>query len=147
MTTWIFEETTPSDEQKWNPWKIEYCKKQENTQHILRAGRLPRKAKKLEWLPLQFHSYVFSSSLHPSLLFPFYCLKEMKKSLEEKCLTRTYKKTVIWHEIYTFNISYKGIYLCIKFMSYDLFLYKFVLNIFPWGISSCLLTKLAQNMQ
>ena len=36
------------------------------------------------------------------------------------------------------NMSYITYLKCIKFMSYDLFFYKFVLNIFPWGISSCL---------
>ena len=30
-------------------------------------------------------------------------------------------------------------------MSYDLFLYKFGLNIVTWGISSCLLSSQAQN--
>ena len=42
--------------------------------------------------------------------------------------TRTYKKQDICHVLYTYDISYKGIYLiflCINFMSYDLFLYKF----------------------
>ena len=38
-------------------------------------------------------------------------------------------------KIYAFIIYIKSI----KFMSYDLFSYKFGLNIFPWGISSCLL--------
>ena len=31
------------------------------------------------------------------------------------------------------------IFICMTFMSYDLFLYKFGLKIFTWGISSCLI--------
>ena len=41
---------------------------------------------------------------------------------------------------YDMNFIHKNItYIkSIKFMSYELFFYKFGLNIFPWGISSCL---------
>jgi len=47
----------------------------------------------------------------------------------------------IWHELYTYKYELYAFitYIeSIKFMSYDLFFYKFGLNIFPWGISSCL---------
>ena len=36
-------------------------------------------------------------------------LKDMEKSLNSKCLTRTNKKKIILHELYTYNISNKGI--------------------------------------
>ena len=65
--------------------------------------------------------------------------KDMKKSFKEKCLTRTYIRTshMAWTLYFLYKL-YKLIFLCIKFMSYDLFLYKFGLNIFTWGISSWL---------
>ena len=36
-------------------------------------------------------------------------LKDVEKSLNSKCLTRTNKKKIILHELYTYNISNKGI--------------------------------------
>ena len=68
----------------------------------------------------------------------------MKKSLKEKCLTRTYKKTS--HMTLTLYPLYK-LFLCIKFMSSDLILYKFRLNIFTSGISPCLFNWLPYPRQ
>ena len=63
---------------------------------------------------------------------------DIKKSLKEKCLTRTYNKSYDMYFIHK-NMSYMPLtnIKSIKFMSYDLFFYTFGLNIVPWGISLC----------
>ena len=54
----------------------------------------------------------------------------------------TCKKKVIWRELYAKKYelyAFKSNIKSIKYMSYDLFYYKFGLNILSWEISSCLL--------